>query len=468
MLLRLEALGLMLCTLLAWNAAGAQPRSGPGPLPPVYQSPEVSTLADVAMMWLYVVDQGRIRTLDYTPEDLQRMPVLPVAGYVTGVVMLSTVPLDISVDGRRMDPVRADAEGLLKLKYFGSLRADEFWSTFLPDEHSRTAPEQIQGRYCRFPKVVGDALSMAPELPIVIRGDDKAYRLTVRQDAGAKLQVCSPSSAAARTPEFFYLGADRGQFDQAPEDFQQRMNAILAGIRKVEKAADGRFVERVRIIDYDGPRNAYSCEGENEIWLYSRVFWNEPVDELRILSEHEVMHILSDRLKLPTSPRMRELFATLMGFQTFSRERFYVVATGFPPADATGWSAVPAAGSPIFDFINEVNFIRGMHGGHSRDSLDEFCASFLHTLIYIDRLEHMIGQPLKSYDGSLETLSADERLRLIVDYRDVLDTMIKEMPASSPVRLTSFFRSCRDTSRKVGRVIETERAALEQRSRPGS
>jgi hypothetical protein len=31
-----------------------------------------------------------------------------------------------------------------------------------------------------------------------------------------------------------------------------------------------------------------------------------------------------------------------------------------------------------------------MNGGHSRDNLDEFCASFLHTLMYIDRLAPLL------------------------------------------------------------------------------
>jgi hypothetical protein len=95
-------------------------------------------------------------------------------------------------------------------------------------------------------------------------------------------------------------------------------------------------VKAIRIIDYDFAHNAYTCNNENTIWLYSKLLWQEPVGELRVIAAHETMHILSDQLGLSASSRMRELFAELMGFGLFSLERFYVVSSGAnPPAKTT-------------------------------------------------------------------------------------------------------------------------------------
>lgn len=457
MLSRFVSIGVLLCTMLASNAAEAQPLVDSIPNIAVCQVPETSLIQDVAVMWLYVVKERQTQKLAFSAADLTRMPVIAVDGYVNGVVLLSTSALNLSVNRRPMNPIRTDADGLFKLKYFGYFSSDDFWSTFLPAEAERTRVQRIQGRYSCFPKVPGDSLSEAPEFRITFSRNNTAHNLTIRQDARIKLDASHATVLDNAAPEFYYLGNDMSRFDDAPTVFNERMHAILSGIQAAENALDRRLVRRVHLIDFDGPHNAYTSEGENEIWFYSKVFWNESLEELQIMAEHETMHILADHLNLPTSSRIRELFARLMGLGTFSRERFYVMATGRMPV-ANKTRAVASDASILFDFINEKNFIRGMNGGHSQDNLNEFCASFLHTLMYIDRLEPLLSQPVKCRNGSFRTLTADQKAQLLGDYRHVLATMIEEMPGQLPGSQIDLFQACLDAADRVGQAFTTRHA----------
>ncbi|MEJ2038238.1 MAG: hypothetical protein P8X55_04815, partial [Desulfosarcinaceae bacterium] len=196
-------------------------------------------------------------------------------------------------------------------------------------------------------------------------------------------------------------------------------------------------VDRITIIDFNGPFNAFTCPGQNRIWLYRRVFWNESKEELHSIAEHEAMHLLCDRLDLAASSRMRGLYAELMGYGLFSREHLFVLANGWPP---------PAMGEAcgvnvLFDFINERNFIRGMNGGHSREHLDEFCASYLHSLLYFDRLGVLLRSPIILPDGSKARLSPSEQARLLFDYRKVLDSMLAAGSAKAPGAVLTFMRT---------------------------
>ena len=462
---RLVPIGLLLGTLLSSSVSQAQPPKDSIRDIAVCQISEASFLKDVAVMWLYVVKDRRTQKLAFTSAELARMPVIAVDGYVNGVVLLSTACLNPSVNQKPMNAIRANADGLFKLKYLGYFSSDEFWSTFLPVDAQRKTSQLILGRYSSFPKVPGDLLCEDPAFRITVLHNGIENHLTIRQNTRIKLNACDLPSAMADAPDIYYLGSDARRFSEAADGFDQRMHAILEGIHAVERAAADKIVRRVNLLDFDGPHNAYTCTGENEIWLYNKIFWNESLEELQTIARHEAMHILSDRLRLPISSRIRELFAKLKGFGPFSRERFQVLATGRAPSGHLTGADVSNA-SMLFDFINEANFIRGMNGGHSQDDVDEFCASFLHTLMFIDRLQDLLHQPIKSRNGDLITLSPEEQAKLIDDYRTVLAAMVEESREPLPASLANLLQTGLDIADKVGITVEASRAISETRLQP--
>jgi len=418
---------------------------------------------DGALLGLHVVQDSRFRMIPLTNNDLRHLPSITVDGYLNGIVLLSKTPLHISIDNQRITPLQHDADGMLELNYYGFAEQSDFWNRYLAVAKEAGGGAPLQSGYSRFPKIPGDALSHAREVRIAITRNGIENGLTIRQKVPVKLDTGGPDIDGRNALGVYYLGNDTARFASAPADFRRRIRAVMEGIEAVEAAMGDTVVHRINLIDLEGMREAYTCYGESEIWLYTPLFWNEPVEELRSVAEHESMHILADRLGLPTNWRLRGLYADLMGFGPLSRERFSVMTTGRPPRVPATGQVAPGA-SHLFDFINETNFIRGMKGGHAQDDLDEFCASFLHTLLYIDRLGPLLDQPILSRDGSLRHLAADERRRLLADYHTVLNAMAGEIPAPrAGMALRAVFQTGLDAAAVIGSSLEASRTSADPR-----
>jgi hypothetical protein len=458
MLSRWVAIGLSLGMLLTSVVATAQPLENPIPESAIGKRGPTSSLQDVAVMWLYVVKDRRVQAEAFTKKELNRKTDITVDGYVTGVVLLCAAPLAVFVDRQPASPIRATAEGYYNVKFFGDLSRNVFWSTFLSNAVKRTTKKQIRNCYSRFPKVPGNALSGKRRFRIAFVRHGRRYHLTIHQHPRIKLDMFNHASKMPGTAAFYYLGDNVRQFDRSPKDTKQRMEAILKGIRAADAATISNLVKQVDIIDVAGPHNALTCEGRNTIWIYNPLFWSKSLKELRIIAEHECMHILSDRLGLPTNPHIRELYAELMGFGAFSRERFCVLASGRPsglprPAGGTCRTGL------IFDFISEYNFLRGASGGHAQDDVNEFCASFLHTLMYIGRLGPMLTRPIKTRGGALLTLSTAQQAKLLNQYKSVLTAMIKALPGHLHAPVTSLLHKCLATADRIALPSGIDRLA---------
>ena len=424
------------CILLAATAGGLQnnaPKS-------VHNNPSVSAqisgvLDDVAVLWLHVVRDGQLRKQAFSKNDLVRSPILTVDGYVNGAVLLTTRPMQVSVDQFPMDPIDVTKNGPFKSQYFGTPDQDDSSSEIMREKTGVSNSGEIKGRYCRFTQVPGDILSASSEFEIHMDKNGIQYSLTIRQSPPVKLDVSPGLDARAGAPGVYYLGNHPESFSAPRTDFDPRLHAIFSGIRKIETAIGTRLVNQVHIIDFNGPHNAYTCANESNIWIYGSVLQNEDTNELRNIAEHETLHILSDRLGLPTSASMRKLFAQLLGYDVTSQPYNFVVFTG------RSLQSNPALqSSPLFDFINEANFIQDAKGGHSQDNIDEFCASFLHTLVYLDRWEQRVDAPLKLRDKSLIKLSHPEKMRLSEDYQTAIDTVMQNMSHEMPAGCLTFFQ----------------------------
>lgn len=403
---------------------------------------------EVAVMWLNVIKDGQSELLPFTKRDLEDTQAITVDGYVNGVVMFSTARLRFTVDGEPMNLIRKNADGSYKVKYFGYFDRTEFWSKFMADELDRSALDEIPNFYSSFTKVPGDALSDAREVRITVAKNGIANHLTIRQNPAAKLDAGGPP-AQGLVHDVYYHGNDEPQFEGAADAYQARVAAIQEGIRAVEAMVGRRIVDRVNLVDFEEQYNSFTCSGESDIWFYTRLFWEESVEELRTIAEHETLHLLSDRLDLPSNARMRDLYAEMMGFGPLSRERFAVMTTGRPAVSRRIVKRGPEA-SLLFEFINESNFIRGMKGGHAHDDLDEFCTSFLHTLMYVDRLEDNINSSIRHKNGNLTNLTTEERSRLLEDYVVVLSTMAGEIAAHFSEPLNAVLQTGLDTAEQAG------------------
>jgi hypothetical protein len=392
---------------------------------PAHGSTEADKIArNIHVLKLHTVQEGKRRHLIIGPEDLKKGNSIEITGYVTGILILSDREMNVSVDGQDMSKVNRNTDGTYSIKHFGKVDLDS--------EKHRPA----RG-YSFFPRVRGDSVSAQERFGIELKDDEGSFVFWVKQVPHCTIL---PPAAHAKFPfELQYLGC-RLPDHMKHEDFDRRLDAIGDGIRFVEKTFNMKLVDRVIIIDYEKIRNAVTCEEQNDIWFYIRTFIEEPVEELKKIAQHETLHILVDRMGFTKDPSVRSLFGELKGYDALSRERHELMTRGFT-------SPTPDAGkvNKFFAFIDERNFLEGMKGGHSSQDLDEFATSFLHSLMYMDRLERNLSRPLKiNKQQPAVYLSEKEKTEIRDTYFKAVEVFLKAAEAGRTDGGThSFLLSCR-------------------------
>lgn len=74
----------------------------------------------------------------------------------------------------------------------------------------------------------------------------------------------------------------------------------------------------------------------------------------------------------------------------------------------------------FFRFISEKHFLEDRKGGHPSDNLDEFCTSFLHSLLYVLRLGSNLNKPVRFPDGTDRLLTLEQKQRILDDYIETI------------------------------------------------
>jgi hypothetical protein len=382
----------------------------------------------IRMVKLYTVHEGKALNRILDPSVLRRQDQVEVEGYVTGILILADVPMSITVDGQTMSKIRKNSDGTYSIKYFGKVGSSEigmptsnnYYEAGVGEE--KRTPNFVEG-YSLFPKVLGDSVSPACSFRIDVEIGESTFALPVQQTGYSTCHVAllDQVDGEERPVEFQYLG-QRLQKHVQGEDFQERLRAISDGIRSVEKAFGAKLVDRVRILDYEKIQNAVTCEEKSDIWFYVNTFLGEPLAELKTISEHEALHILVDQRRLAKDLAIRELFSDLRGYDSLSSERFAVITRGASPPVGPGESV---ANREFFAFIDEKNFLEGMKGGHSSQNVDEFCTSFLHSLMFLDRLQPNLQRPLRVGEGQPGySMRPKKRQNILKNYIRTLETLM--------------------------------------------
>jgi hypothetical protein len=437
-MIRCVCFGILAAFLLAAPPYGAM-ASGDLPAPSAQESTRPPAIAEAprdlpdhleAVCLIEVVD-GRPRETVWCRETLAqgRTPATP--GHVAGVVVVSRQPGLVASLG--------DAGA-------GTQPPASPWKLA-----AESPPTGSGRRYSVRARVPGDAVSREECFALLIEGADRPFALPIRQSGYQPL--LTPDEETAAAPRFSYVGSRRERFRQRRPDLHDRVRAIRSGIAKVEEVLGGGLVQRVNVLDYQGPDNALSVRGHADLWFYAETFWNQDPAELTSMAEHETLHLVVDREGYTGRPAVRELFADLRGFGPLSLERFALVAGGRLPAAA---AAAAGTGSLLLPFVDERNFLADRRGGHAGDSLDEFCTSFLHTLLYLDRLEDNLRRPhLRLVDGTTLELTPNHRTDLLRDYRRSLDVLAGTAPAAGPQGpAAEFIRRCAAATARVALLCQ--------------
>lgn len=426
----IPALVVALVTIFFFSGSSISGLAGDGVVGPSVRTGQTPDLSET-MLVFFNVKNGKVRRFIYTSAELSKTSEITVDGYVAGIVALSRGEFDIYKDKNQMQKVSWQKDGTLFLNHFGKLNPKKMLFSDSAEPDGTTGPavhkfretNSVRG-YSLFPKITGDAVSPENRFTIDILKNGKQTKLAIHQ-GGYRGLLPDPLRTANGMRRFRYIGDRMKSLASHIHDFNERIRSITEGIDEVEEIFQVRLVRNVNIVDYTGMQNALTSVGHHDIWVFIDIFQNETISELKTIAGHEALHLLVDRYNFTKSTAVRELFAELKGYGDLSLERFFIVTQGRVIPDNS------KTGNPhhFFDFINEKNFFIGRNGGHSQDNLDEFCTSFLHTLMFPAMIEQHLNQQILS-DGK-SSVSPELQCEIQGYYREMIGSLLASLGRSN-------------------------------------
>ncbi len=378
-------------------------------------------------MYLYCVENGAVNRLLFTREDLSTLPDLRVSGYVWGIVAFCDPDVTASAQGKALTRVAANDANAYPIKYFGAIPSHGLSAATGLDEKDASK----LNAYSLFPMVQGDALIYADEFTLSFQEGTERFAIPVRQN-GCR-QFCSffPEDVN-RQLKFNYLGGAPEDMRVRPDDLQESLRAVEKGVHDVESLFRMNLIDKVNVLEFNQAYGGVTADdSDRSMWLYNRVFENESPLELMHMASHETLHQYVMAMGWTRYTPVRELFSDLKGYDAFSRERFLLVTQGVAPK-------APAE-SPdkdlFFAVIDERNFLEGARGGHSQLDLDEFCASFFHSLMYVDRLENVLAKKIHLTPGKNDRgkiLTRAEKSRILDRYARTIQCFLDALNEARP------------------------------------
>jgi hypothetical protein len=405
---------------------------------------------------LFTLHNGVCTPQFFSLDDLNQDRPLEIEGYVVGVVVFGPGDLKVELGEQKFRPIRSNADGTFHVKGYGKFNPAELSARTHMAKGGQGLPRAVieppcgpgESAFYYFPKVFGAAVSSQPHFELQLADNDARQVIEVRHRPVQKIDWADygrniPSST------FYYVGHRLDDLLDTRDGFQNRLAAIYEGIRTVEEAFGLDLVQDVQLIDLNSRNNALTYDGRNTIWFYIDTVLGTSAEELRRMASHEALHQMVYQLRLAHHSPVRRFFADLWSLDKLSMARFQMVTTGWFD---TRTARISPASSLFFSFINEKNFMRGMNGGHSHDNLDEFLTSFIHSLLYIHKLDGNIDAPVRLYGGNAQHRLTDmEKERVLDRYKTSL-VLLKQTIEAAPSNAT----------RNLGRLLEEGLNAIEQ------
>lgn len=417
--------------LAAWPVTGhGKKLTSPGTPHGAFESgaSSASALEGLQALLIYRVHNGKMTTRTFDRDSLEATESISIPGYVSGIVAVGKPGLSVRVAGKQMSPVQPNADGKFSLGYYGIISPAQFTATdddifslkvtnaamLTEKDHSRAPKPTV---YTLFPLVPADTINGNDKFLLEISSDQSPpHRLPISHQGALDKNVRASEGAY----DFQYVGFEKKDLPRIINDTEERLRAISEGVAAVEAYFQTDLVKAINIINYDDIYNAVTYLNQEEIWFYINTFKDEPIDELKVIAQHEALHILVDKLGLTTNKEIRKMFAELKGFHEFSMERYQLISHGNFPSNAR---LKAGDEGDFFEFISERNFLDGMKGGHPQGNLDEFCTSFLHTLMHPERFE----TNLMKGGGSLRIIDSQTRENILYRYISLLKIVRNEM-----------------------------------------
>jgi hypothetical protein len=406
----------------------------PQPYLPVY---DLHKRTPVDGVCLFTLHDKACKPQFYDRNELVKGRPLKIRGYVVGIVVFGADDLKVQLGKQQFCPIQSSTDGTFMVKGYGKVdpadlaardHAPRPGGALQAPAADPPSTRPIPSAYYYFPKVYGEAVSPQPKFELQLAGGAGRRIVEIEHQPIQRVDLSGAVRSHPATT-FSYVGDRLNVLLSQQSDFRARLAAIAEGIKQVEDTFRVDLVQNVQLIDMNGKNNALTYDGLSTVWFYIDTVMGTSIKELRRMGSHEALHQLVYRTRLAYRSPIRRFFADLWGLDDFSVARFQVVTTGWFDSQS---AYLPPSGGLFFSFINEKNFLNGMHGGHSQDNIDEFLVSFIHSLLHIDRLGHNLRFPVKLVGADTPyRLKEDDRNKLLRLYKQSINLLMQTVGASS-------------------------------------
>lgn len=278
------------------------------------------------------------------------------------------------------------------------------------------------------PLYFGDAASTVERLDLRMSFKGQILHIPIHQKTFQPFSSAPLQRTVNKTGvSFWYLGNQQEELIGIP-DIQTKLSAIARGVKNVHTKLGVNITDQIRVIDY-AVDNASASQTETSLSIFRDFLFNNSVRENFQTAEHETLHRYVALRGLTEDQALRGLFADIEGVEGNQRET--IIQTGTTPlADFDS----DYRNKLFFAFVDERNYFHEKQGGHSYSNIYEFTTSFVHTLLYIDKLEKNLFTPISIIEDDGKTrsidLTDDDRRQILAHYEQVLEEIIRIVKAS--------------------------------------
>ena len=193
----------------------------------------------------------------------------------------------------------------------------------------------------------------------------------------------------------------------------EKLSEAAKAISALEKEFEENAVDTLGIAD-SGEDNAFVVVGRKNIMFFNmeHIATHGP-EGVAETAEHEAIH----HITISSGYNTNIMVLDSIHVARTRRTGFESMIIRTDSSDSR--LPLPRFPASLFStFINEYNYFYGF-GGHSEDGTGEFLASFVHTLLHINRLPLRLNQPIRLNANDLATYRLTERAK-----GEILETYI--------------------------------------------
>jgi len=403
-------------------------------------SPEVPK--HINFIYFFVLNDGEIKPLILSSEDLARNPSLKIDGYVVDIMAFGEKEMDIAYGKTKTKKIKGVGEWFFReygsidkgitgdLIEFDALGNDEYPGSVFESLLKRAKSDQndkLLGIYCLANTFLknGRPISFDQYDNLQIEMEDAIYSIPIEQN---RIQVFKKIGNVT----FYYEGNNLNRLTEV-EDLEKKIRVIYDAIINVGRLFGDDSISKVVI---KGVNHKYASVVNGELIFFSLgCFKLLNAQTIKGVTEHELIHTITTRNGFNNSVRLRNIFADIKEYD--EGERYDVIKKGGYP-----FYKYYDGETAFFEFINESNFLAAGDGGHSYKNIFEFNTSFIHSLVYIERMEENLNNGEYSFkkdevdkkDGHLNAsdhikrkLTHAEKIRILTHYITIITAMIEEI-----------------------------------------